>query len=219
MENHERNYYVYAWLRPCGSPFYIGKGKGNRSSRIAGARRNPLFLNIVDKIRGEGEEPSVVRLAESLSEAEAFDLEAHLIRLHGRRDNGTGILANMTDGGEGASGANLTDKQWAVFRASKPRGTSYPASRRASVSASLRMLPPRSRSKSGLKGVSYTSNGKWFAQIVAGRKHKHLGRYDSPEEAARAYDAAAIATWGAGNCYLNFPPDSSDDRLVAAQAA
>lgn len=96
------NFYVYAWLRPSGEPFYIGKGSGGRANNPA--NRNSLFKNIVDKIKREGGSPSVVKLHENLSEAEAFNLEREEIAKHGRRSNGTGILANLTDGGEGVSG-------------------------------------------------------------------------------------------------------------------
>lgn len=44
----------------------------------------------------------------------------------------------------------------------------------------------------GLKGVSWDKvNKKWRAQIRWHGKSKAIGRYNSPEEAARAYDAAA----------------------------
>jgi hypothetical protein len=45
---------------------------------------------------------------------------------------------------------------------------------------------------SGLKGVSfYTLGNKWTAVISVNGKVKHLGHFDTAEEAARAYDAAA----------------------------
>jgi hypothetical protein len=50
-------------------------------------------------------------------------------------------------------------------------------------------------SKSGYKGVSFQS-GKYRAYIVLDYKQIHLGRFDSKEEAARAYNAAAIKYHG-----------------------
>lgn len=43
----------------------------------------------------------------------------------------------------------------------------------------------------GYKGV-YKNYDKWIAQITILRKVTHLGRFNSPEEAARAYNEAAI---------------------------
>lgn len=43
-------------------------------------------------------------LKQNLSEAEAFQHEKYLIAVLGRKDLGTGILRNMTNGGEGSSG-------------------------------------------------------------------------------------------------------------------
>ena len=50
---------------------------------------------------------------------------------------------------------------------------------------------------SGYRGVSFDKKrGKWLAYIVNGGCQKHLGRFDDPVAAARAHDAAAIATRG-----------------------
>ena len=58
-------------------------------------------------------------------------------------------------------------------------------------------------SNSGLRGV-YERSGRWMAQIrVSGVLH-HLGTYDTAEEAARAYDAAALEHNGEF-AQLNFP--------------
>lgn len=45
------------------------------------------------------------------------------------------------------------------------------------------------------KGVT-TSRGRYLAQIREGLKNKFIGRYDTPEEAARAYDREALRIYG-----------------------
>lgn len=50
---------------------------------------------------------------------------------------------------------------------------------------------------SGFRGVSLNSRSqKWHAQIKIYGKQTYLGRYDTPEEAAAAYDAAARKHFG-----------------------
>ena len=57
---------------------------------------------------------------------------------------------------------------------------------------------------SGYKGVFSNGNGnKWRARIKINGKMKVLGSYSSPEEAARAYDRAAIILHG-DFAYQNF---------------
>lgn len=47
------------------------------------------------------------------------------------------------------------------------------------------------------KGVSWHSKArKWYAHIMISHKRKHLGSFDSEIEAAKAYDAAAVARYG-----------------------
>ena len=85
-------YYTYAFLRENRTPYYIGKGKGDRiySTR----RRNNLPK---DKSR-------IIYLKQNLTEEEAFRHEIYMIAVFGRKDLRTGILHNLTDGGDGASG-------------------------------------------------------------------------------------------------------------------
>lgn len=66
--------------------------------------------------------------------------------------------------------------------------------RLATVSANNanRKLP---RNSSGYRGV-YKNLDKWTAQIAINGKPKHLGRFTTPEEAAVAYNKAALEQYG-----------------------
>lgn len=71
--------------------------------------------------------------------------------------------------------------------------------------------PDGSATSSRFKGVSWDrSRSKWQSKITTDGRCKNLGRYDSEEAAARAYDAAAEAQWGAF-ARLNFPSGGEVD--------
>lgn len=57
---------------------------------------------------------------------------------------------------------------------------------------------------SGFKGVHLCHSGRWRAQVMVAGRRKHLGLFDTPEDAARAYDAAARNVFGEFAC-PNFP--------------
>ena len=50
--------------------------------------------------------------------------------------------------------------------------------------------------KSGYRGVTRHSCGRWQAAICVRGERRYLGLHSSPEEAARAYDLAAVAAFG-----------------------
>jgi len=55
------------------------------------------------------------------------------------------------------------------------------------------------------RGVSWNKAvGRWYAHITGANRPRHIGVFAVEEEAARAYDAAALAAWGE-HARLNFP--------------
>lgn len=109
-------YYVYMYLKENGTPFYVGKGKGNRHlAHLQEAKKsstkdtNKLKINTIKKMLNEGKEPSIVFVDKNIDEDSAFELEEFLISEIGRIDLKTGTLTNLTNGGDGASGTIITE--------------------------------------------------------------------------------------------------------------
>ena len=63
-------------------------------------------------------------------------------------------------------------------------------------------------SRSGFRGVTRRQSGRWQATIKRDGRMIYLGLYDTPEAAARAYDAAAVEAWGE-YARPNFPADAT----------
>lgn len=69
--------------------------------------------------------------------------------------------------------------------------------RLATDSENLRNIPMYSTNTSGYKGVSKCKrSGRWVARVSTGKEYKSLGRFDTREEASRAYIAAAKSHHG-----------------------
>ena len=92
-------YYVYMYLREDGTPYYIGKGKGNRA-----------YSKHRSGMRVKVPAPNRIKLVyNNLTEDIAFTKEKELILRYGKLCDNTGILMNITDGGEGSSGRKHTE--------------------------------------------------------------------------------------------------------------
>ena len=98
-------YYVYHHYKTDSNElFYIGKGVRERA--ISTENRNIYWHNIVSK-----HGCSIRIIAQNLTQEEAFSIEKDEIKKYGRLNNETGVLVNMTDGGDGAKGYVWSDEQ------------------------------------------------------------------------------------------------------------
>jgi len=88
-----KKFYTYAYLREDRTPYYIGKGSGNR-----------LYKRSKKCIKPPKDASRIIFLKKNLTEEEAFTHEIYMIFIFGRKDLGTGILYNRTNGGDGSSG-------------------------------------------------------------------------------------------------------------------
>jgi hypothetical protein len=139
-------YYTYAYLCEDGTPYYIGKGKENR-----------IYKKHIVPIPTEDR---ILFLKKNISEEDAIKHEVYMISIFGRKNNGTGILRNLTDGGEGSSGRKLSKE----------------TIERMSIAAKNRKI-----SDEGRKKLSERSKrmGKWKGEDNPGSKMKGLKR-DKP---------------------------------------
>ena len=171
-------YYVYAYLREDGTPYYIGKGKDDRIDR----KRTHGRVKLPPKERR-------VFLFSDISEEEALEKEVQLISQYGRKDiDDGGILYNLTLGGEGISGHAHSEETRKKMSESH-KGKSCPKSEEH-----------RKKLSESLTGKPGSNKGKKIPKLSEAKKkyweewHKHNEKkvfvyekkgYEKTKEAAR----------------------------------
>ncbi len=192
-------FYVYVLSRPCGTPFYVGKGRGERLTfheRQAILGKPGHKYAIIRKVALDGGSIRYSLAGLFDVERDAFAAEIAAIKSIGRKKHG-GPLVNETDGGDGPSGfsqeitpamrakisASLTGRTKAPEHvakvAAKRRGCKHSPEVRQKIAAMVNRSEARAKIKAARDGFTLSADSR--AKISEAKR----GRKLTPEHVAK----------------------------------
>ena len=186
MENLKR-FYTYAYLREDGTPYYIGKGRGER-----------IYKRGKNEIKPPKDKSRVIFLKRNLTEEESFKHEIYMISVFGRKDLGTGILRNKTNGGEGSSGLLVSDETRRKLSEART-GTTLTEEHKNKIRQKMlgntwnvgRKLSEETKKKVGeaQKGNQYMKGRKYSEETRKKMSEAHKGKRPSDETRKKLSEA------------------------------
>lgn len=168
-------YYIYAYVRKDGSPYYIGKGKGMRAYA-----KGSHSVKLPDMSR-------ILILEKGLTNIGACALERFYIRWYGKKIDKTGILRNITDGGEGNTGPR--SETW------KENHRRMMTGRKDSEATKIKkkninrdyMKTEEYKQKARTSALRRGSRKSHPSDLIGRRVRTPLGEFQSVREAAKAH--------------------------------
>lgn len=152
---------------PAHSPYYIGKGRGNRFKHSGkDSRIKPLKDN-----------SNVRFIQENLSNDDAILWEAFWIAEFGRIDLGTGCLRNLTGGGEGTEGRIQTESTKSLI-SEKKKGAVFDEKHRSRISDSKKGKAPWNKGRKETR-----------PDVLENQRNGHLNKSDEEKERLRKNNA------------------------------
>jgi hypothetical protein len=213
MVNPNR-FYTYAYLRGDRTPYYIGKGNGIRA-----------YKKGKGEIRPPKDKTRIIFLKQNLTEEESFKHEIYMISVFGRKDLGTGILHNRTDGGEGSSGFIMCEEQKQKI-SEKRKGTKLSEEHKDKIRQRMigntwnvgKKLSDETKRKVGeaQKGNQYMIGRKYSEETRKKMSESHTGKQPTEETRKKLSEAKKGKKWwndGLGNCKLVLECPGNDWNL------
>lgn len=186
-------FYVYICFKKDGTPFYVGKGSGDRWQKTFRDKHNPFKARTAKKVG----KPIVVKIAEFEDENEAFKCELDLILKLGRYPFGP--LTNLTDGGGGCLGARHSD-EYKKELSKRLKGKKLSAAHCLAISLGQKGIPKPPHTIETRQKMSKAAMGRKFSPETRqklsetklgarnpyfGKPSPMAGRKHSPETIAR----------------------------------